>query len=147
MKKFYQRKRAHLSQGQQSQINHKNLKRGELVNLTEHEKDYLIRTFDLIMEETGVALHKMYEHYKDDDYEALKAISTNYHNTASVLEEPEFKQLLTRIEKGAQTDQYDNQFFIILIRELRTISQCMKDELKGSIGLLEYRLGYELEPL
>ncbi|PSR00777.1 MAG: hypothetical protein BRD50_09660 [Bacteroidetes bacterium SW_11_45_7] len=147
MKKFYQRKRARISQGSQSQINHKNFKRGELVHLNEHEKDYLIRTFDLIMEQSGVVLHKMYEHYRDDDYDALIAISQKYHSTISVLDEPKFKRLLSRIEKGAQTDQYDNQFFLILIKELKTISQCMKDELKGGITMLQYRLGYEMEPL
>ena len=147
MNKSYQCKSAHSSQGRQSQNTHGNIKWEELGHLTEQEKDYLIRTFDLIMEQSAEVLHQMYQYYKNDDFESLIAISQKYHNTISVLDEPKFKRLLTRIEKGAKTKEHANEFLLILIKELKAISQCMKDELKGGITMLKYRLGYEMEPL
>lgn len=141
MKKFYQHQSARSSQGQQ-RLN--NLKREELHHLNTDEKDFLIGACELVMEQSADTLHKMYQHYKDDDYEALVADSQNYHEAVSVLDEPKFNQLLIRIENEPSSAQHVKQF-LPLLKELKTISQCMKDELKGGITMLEHRLDHEEE--
>lgn len=145
MKKFYQSKIALPSQGQQSQNKLHNFQQQQFHHLNADEKDFLIRTLERIMEQSADALHKMYHHYKNDDYEALIAISKTYHEAASVLDEPKFNELLSRIENEQPAGQHFNEFLPVL-KELKAISQCTKDELSGGITMLEHRLDHEAEP-
>lgn len=106
-----------------------------VTNITGEEKNYLISTFQKVLEQTSKVLHQMCHHLNNQDYQALASATKEYQVSVTILQDPKFNQLIHKIEKESASRR-NSARLLPLLKELSTVSECMQEELQSRLSSL-----------